>query len=709
MMQAGQPSPAGALHVDGGVNFAIYSAGATAMELCLFDRRGFETSRHFLPENTDGMWHGYLPCCEPGQLYGYRAHGIWEPAEGLRFNPDKLLLDPYARRLEGRFSWAPAVFDFVSGESDQNWQRNELDSAPCMPKCGVTASLAPNPHRRPRISWQDLIIYETNVRGYTMRHPDLPERERGTFRGMSNGEILKYIKSLGVTAIELMPVHTFIDEAFLVERGLRNFWGYNSIHFFVPDARFGCGDASAEFCEMVRAIHDAGMEVILDVVYNHTGEGDQRGPTLSFRGIDNLTYYRTEPGETSRMINDSGCGNTINADHPAVQSLITDSLCFWHQEMGVDGFRFDLATILGRTRQGFDRDHPLLRRIGQNPELQHVRLIAEPWDAGPGGYQLGQFPPPWAEWNDRYRDTVRRFWRGDRGQLSELARRVHGSSELFEPSGRPPRCSINFITCHDGFTLQDLVSFQTRRNQANGEDNQDGHGNNLSCNHGVEGLSDDPVVTRERFQHRLNLLATLLFSQGTPMILAGDEFGHSQNGNNNAYSQDNETGWLDWRLLRENAVFVDRIRQLTGLRRSLPSLRLQHYLHQRSLSGPDWCDIQWLKPGGRPMQDSDWQVLQQVTLLLTRHADSRIESAPTEALAIFFNASDGEINLTLPRLPGEPGWFLQFCSSDREPVRRGPAQWRLEGPCVVLAQWTELESAVYRQQAAFRPAPSGDG
>jgi len=680
-MQAGQPSPAGAVHMDGGVNFAIYSAGATAIELCLFDGRNHEAGRVFLPQNTGGMWHGFLPGCEPGQRYGYRAHGVWAPFDGLRFNPDKLLLDPYARSLEGRFRWAPAVFDFVSGVSDGRWQRNVQDSAQYMPRCVVTASEAARMHRRPGIPWSDLVIYETNVRGYTMRHPDLLESERGTFRGMSNGKILKYIKSLGITAVELMPVHTFIDEAFLAKQGMRNFWGYNSIHFFVPDSRFGCRDSGVEFSEMVRAIHDAGIEVILDVVYNHTGEGDQYGPTLSFRGIDNLTYYRTEPGEPARMVNDSGCGNTINADQPAVQSLITDSLSFWHQEMGVDGFRFDLATILGRSGTGFDREHALLQRIGRHPELQHAKLIAEPWDPGPGGYQLGQFPRPWAEWNDRYRDTARRFWRGDHGQLSELAQRVHGSSELFEPGDRPPNSSVNFITCHDGFTLQDLVSFNHRKNQ-------DGHGHNLSFNHGVEGPSEDPVVNRARFQHRLNLLATLLLSQGTPMILAGDEFGHSQDGNNNAWSQDNETGWLDWRRLQENAALVDHVRRLTGLRRAFPLLRLPHYLHRRSPCGPDWCDIQWLRADGGRMQVSDWHALQHVTLLLSRHAGSRVNSPLNEALAVFLNASQGDLDLALPRLPGGPGWVLHYCSSDPAPVPQGPGQWQLRGPCVALVQWT---------------------
>jgi glycogen operon protein len=687
MMQPGRPSPLGAVSDNGGVNFAIYSAGAAAMELCLFDDQGQETGRHVLPQHTEGIWHGYLPGCTPGQRYAYRAHGDWDPAQGLRFNPAKLLLDPYARQLDGRFRWSPAVFDFVPDETGEVWRKSELDSAPFLPRCVITASAPPQTFERPNIPWQDLIIYETNVRGYTMRHPELAESERGTFRGLSNGRILDYIKSLGVTALELMPVQAFIDEAFLVERGLRNFWGYNSIQFFVPDVRFACTNVVAEFREMVHAVHDAGIEVILDVVYNHTGEGDERGPTLSFRGIDNLSYYRSDADEPDRLINHTGCGNSINADHPAVQALIADSLCYWHRDMGVDGFRFDLATILGRTAKEFENDHPLLQRITRHPDLRHAKLIAEPWDPGPGGYQLGHFPPPWAEWNDRYRDTVRRFWRGDDDQLSELARRVHGSSDLFERSGRAPCSSINYITCHDGFTLQDMVSYQQRYNHANGQDNQDGHGHNFSSNHGIEGPSKDPAVNQVRFQHRLNLLATLLFSQGTPMILAGDEFGHSQNGNNNAYAQDNETGWLDWGLLTMNAVFVDQLRILIRLRQTITLLHLPHYLHQKSRCGPDWCDIQWLKADGGVMQQADWHAVPQVTLLLTRHADSQEDSTVTEAVAILFNGAEGNTDFKLPQMPAEPVWNLHFCSNTSKPLSHEPGRWQLQGPCVALAQW----------------------
>ncbi len=686
MMQAGQAGPAGARCVDGGVNFALYSAGAEAVELCLFDDDDRAGARYFLPQHTDGMWHGYLPGCAAGQRYGYRVHGAWSPAEGLRFNPAKLLLDPYARRLEGQFHWSPAVFDFVPGEASDDWRKNELDSAPFVPRCVVTPTAAPASFQHSHIPWSDVILYETNVRGYTMRHADIAPAERGKFRGMSNGQILQYIKSLGVTSLELLPVHAFIDEALLAQKGLRNFWGYNSIHYFVPDARFGCMDAVTEFREMVHAIHDADIEVILDVVYNHSGESDERGPTLSLRGIDNLSYYRTLPGNPGRLVNDSGCGNSINADHPAVQALVVDSLSYWHREMGVDGFRFDLATVLGRTQQGFDPAHPLLKCISQHPDLRHARLIAEPWDPGHDGYQLGHFPSPWAEWNDRYRDSLRRFWRGDADQLSEFAQRIHGSADLFEASGRGPCCSINFVTSHDGFTLQDLVSYEQRHNQANGEDNRDGHAHNFSCNHGIEGDSDDAGIKRARFQHRLNLLASLLFSQGTPMILAGDEFGHTQGGNNNAYAQDNASGWLDWQLLQRNAAFINQFRDLTALRKSLALLRLPRYLHG---DGPDestGCDIQWLRPDGEAMQSTDWPESNQVTLLLTQQVNEQQLPATGQAVAIFFNAAPENTLFTLPQCADEPGWKLRFYSGAPESLTHGPARWQLEGQTLALLE-----------------------
>jgi isoamylase len=685
-MQPGSPGPAGA-HCDrDGVNFTLYSAGATAVELCLFDHDGRATARHFLPQQTAGTWHGYLPGCRPGQRYAYRVHGPWSPAEGLRFNPAKLLLDPYARQLDGAFRWDPALFDFLPGGEDDGWRKNEQDSAACVPRCIVTAASAAAPIRRPSIPWPELVIYEANVRGFTMRHPGVAEAERGTFRGLANRHILDYLKALGITALELMPVHALIDEAFLARRGLRNYWGYNSVQFFVPDGRFGRGDAVSEFRDMVRAIHDAGIEVILDVAYNHTGESDERGPTLSFRGIDNLCYYRSQPDDPGRLANDSGCGNSLNSDHPAVQALVLDSLCYWHRDMGVDGFRFDLATVLGRSQHGFDGAHPLLQRIGSHPDLRHARLIAEPWDAGPGGYQLGRFPPRWAEWNDRYRDTVRRLWRGDADQLAEFARRIHGSADLFEGNGRAPASSINFVTSHDGFTLQDLVSYARRHNQANGEHNRDGHPHNFSSNHGVEGASDEPSVARARERHRLNLLATLLFSQGTPMLLAGDEFGHSQGGNNNAYAQDNDTGWLDWRLAQSKQAFLQQVRALLALRRELPLLRLPHYLHGGSNATPCGPDIQWLRADGLPMQAHDWHGTPRFTLLLARQADDTDHAADGQAVALLFNAAAGACAFTLPRCAAARHWQLRFASSATPPPSHGPTSWQLTGWSLALLQ-----------------------
>ena len=510
MIQAGSPEHLGA-HWDGqGVNFALYSSSASAVELCLFDASGQQVRCFNLPGHQGGVWAGYLPACEPGQRYGYRAHGPWAPELGLRFNPSKLLIDPYARALEGSVQWTGAILDYDHSTIGGSLKPNQTDSAGSMPKCVVTGPYAEFSAPRPHIPWTETIIYEANVRGYTMRHPDIPEHERGKFRGLSNGKILEYLKALGITSLELMPVHTMIDEGFLVGQGLRNFWGYNSINFFTPESRYASGDAGLEFREMVDAIHEAGIEVILDVVYNHTGEGGSRGPTLSFRGIDNLAYYRTDPENPGHYINDTGCGNTINADHPRVQSLVIDSLVYWHRDMGVDGFRFDLAPVLGRSQLGFEPSHDLLRRINDDPGLSATRLIAEPWDPGPGGYQLGQFPSHWTEWNDRYRDKVRRFWRGDEDQLSGLAKRLHGSSDIFEASGRPPQASINFVTSHDGFTLLDLVSYESKHNEANGENNRDGHSHNFSINHGAEGETGNPEVNQLRRRQRLNMLATLL-------------------------------------------------------------------------------------------------------------------------------------------------------------------------------------------------------
>ena len=637
----------------------MYSGSAEAVELSLFDEHRRQVESHFLPGEHDGIWHGYLPGCKQGQRYGFRVHGPWEPEQGLRHNPAKLLIDPYARRLDGTFQRNPLVCDFDT--ECEEWRKNEVDSAPFMPLCVVEDTSRKTEVDRPGVSWSDTVIYEANVRGFTMRHPGIPESERGRFRGLSNGRILEYLKALGITSLELMPVHSYIDERHLVELGLRNLWGYNSIQFFTPEARFADQDGIAEFREMVDAIHDAGIEVILDVVYNHTGEGGVRGPMLSFRGIDNLAYYRTEPGDPATYINDTGTGNTLNSDHPEVQELILSSLRYWHREMGVDGFRFDLATTLGRTGRGFRKQHPLFARIAIDPDLWGAKLIAEPWDAGPGGYQLGRFPAEWAEWNDRYRNTIRSFWRGDHDRAGDFARRIHGSADLFEPGGRNPTASVNFVSCHDGFTLRDVVSYKRRHNQANGEENRDGQQRNRSDNYGVEGETDDPAINGIRRQQRLNMLATLLFSQGTPMLLAGDEVGNSQGGNNNAYAQDNETGWVDWSGLDQDPEFLESVRKLIGLRRTMPLLRQARYIHGRMPVEGGWCDISWLHPDGRAMDANDWYAGRQLTLLFSVHEDQKDASPVVEAVAVLFNASSEDRLFSLPRdLP--PNWTLEFSS-----------------------------------------------
>jgi glycogen operon protein len=626
------------------------------------------------------MWHGYLPGCKPGQRFGYRVHGPWAPSKGLRFNPSKLLIDPYARALSGDFKWTGAVYDFdVSTLGDEaTLQPNLSDSAASVPKSVVTAPVPAATAVRPRIPWSETIIYEANVRGYTMCHPDIPEHDRGRFRGLGNGKILDYLKSLGITTLELMPVHAFIDEAFLVGRGLKNFWGYNSINFFTPESRYATKDAISEFREMVDSIHDAGIEVILDVVYNHTGEGDGCGPSLSFRGIDNLAYYRTEPDNPGCYINTSGCGNTLNVDHPQVQALVLDSLVYWHREMAVDGFRFDLAPVLGRTAQGFNPQHKLLQQINDTPDLQAAKLIAEPWDPGQDGYQLGRFPSRWAEWNDRYRDTVRRFWRGEADMLSSFAKHLHGSADIFEASGRAPHASINLITSHDGFTLEDLVCYEKQHNQANGEENRDGHAHNFSSNYGVEGKTDNEAINRLRRRQRLNMLATLLLSKGTPMLLAGDEFGNSQHGNNNAYAQDNETGWLDWRGLDCDPDFFFQVRELLKLRRALPHLANENYLHGLGQNEAGWHDIEWLNPAGKRMKFHQWHNDRALTLLLPAMDDPTVgDKSISVNVAIMFNAADDSLRFSLPAMTQNGSWRLVYQSSGSPLLQTGKRTWNL--------------------------------
>ena len=656
-MRVGNPDLLGATPDDSGTNFALYSAVADGVELCLFSADGQQVQIFDMPACSDGVWHGYLPGCESGQRYGYRVHGPYDPDKGLRCNAAKLLLDPYAREITGQLQWHRAVFDY--GSENGEFEINSDDSAPYVPKSVVRETMIDDIPRTPRIPWADTVFYECNVRGYTMRHPALDEAARGTFDGLRHKDVLKYLKALGVTSIELMPVHTFVDEHHLAEQGLRNFWGYNSVGFFAPMQRYARDDSVTEFRDMVRALHEAGLEVILDVAYNHTGEGNHLGPSLVFRGIDNLTYYRTEPDDHSIYVNDTGCGNTLDFDHIRVRQMMLDSLEYWSTTMGVDGFRFDLATVLGRRRDGFSPTHPVLSDISNHPSLRNAKLIAEPWDPGPGGYQLGHFPPRWAEWNDRFRDDVRQFWRGDAGKSGDLAMRLRGSADLFEHSQRRPLASINFVTAHDGFTLRDTVSYEHRHNEANGEGNRDGHAHNFSANYGVEGDTNDAFINVLRRRQRLNMMATLLLSQGTPMLLAGDEFGHTQYGNNNGYAQDNETCWLDWSLVDDDPEFLEQVRELIWLRREHALLRIDDYVHGLLKEGPATIEIRWINRHGETKKSEEWAGSSAFAMLIERSSTAE----PGSALAILVNRHDELLNLRLPATRNPTRWHLAFSTA----------------------------------------------
>lgn len=656
----GDPTCLGATVRDGGVNFALYSNAATDVELCLFDHAGNPTHRLNMPAQHAGVWHGFVPGIVSGQRYGYRVHGEWSPETGHWFDPSKLLIDPYAKELSGQFVWHDTMF---AGPPVQSTNGTSPDSAPHMPRSVVTDSYAPV-SSRPLRRWQDTVIYETNVRGYTMRHPDLNDAERGRFAGLSNAKITQRLRDMGITAIELLPVHMFVDEQFLTEKGLSNAWGYNTLNFFAPMNRYASDAPRAEFRSMVQALHDANIEVILDVVYNHTAEGGAGGPNLSFRGIDNLTYYRVMPDQPNVYINDTGTGNTMNADNEIVQQLVVDSLRYWAREMGVDGFRFDLAPILGREFTGFDQDHALLHKISSDSVLRHCKLIAEPWDIGPGGYQLGNFPPVWSEWNDRYRDTLRQYWRGDDRQAPALARRVHGSADIFEAGGREPRASVNFITSHDGFTLHDVVSYSHPHNHANGEDNKDGHQHNYSDNHGAEGDTDDAEILRVRARQQRNLLATLLCSQGTPMLLAGDEMSHSQAGNNNAYAQDNDTSWIQWE--RSDGQLHADVTKLLTLRRETPLLRQSQYRHGEQTNARGLRSIEWLAPSGAELHGLDWHHTRAMTLLLCDTHDT--STPPHAAIALVMNPTESTLTFTLPIAADDGAWQIAYHSTSTPPT-----------------------------------------
>jgi len=606
----GLPLPLGASFDGAGTNFSIFSDVAERIDLCLFDENGEET-RITLPEKTGSWRHGYLPNVRPGQRYGYRVYGPYDPAEGHRCNPNKLLLDPYAKAIDGDVVWNPAVFPYPLGGSDDVME--ETDSAPFMPK-----SVVINPffdwstERWPNNRWHDTVVYETHVKGLTKLHPGVPEELRGTYAGLATPAVIDYLKNLGVTAVELLPVHQFVNDSHLVDKGLRNYWGYNSIGYLAPHNEYSAGGQDGEqvqeFKFMVKTLHEAGIEVILDVVYNHTAEGNQLGPMLSFRGIDNAAYYRLVPEERNLYMDYTGTGNSLNMRHPSVLQLIMDSLRYWVTEMHVDGFRFDLASTLARELHDVDRLSAFFDLIQQDPVVSRVKLIAEPWDVGEGGYQVGNFPTLWSEWNGRYRDLIRDFWRGEERNLGEFAARITGSSDLYESSGRRPFASINFVTAHDGFTLHDLVTYNEKHNEANGEDNRDGTDDNRSWNCGVEGPTDEPDILALRATQMRNFLATLILSQGIPMLLGGDEMARTQRGNNNAYCQDDEISWYDWSLAEANAEQVEFTRRLIELRSTHRIFRRRRWFEGRSIRGSAEHDIAWFTPQGTTMTEEDWNV-----------------------------------------------------------------------------------------------------
>jgi len=605
----GQPYPRGATWDGEGVNFSLFSAHSEKVELCIFDPTGrHEIQRVNIRERTDGNWHAYLPEARPGLLYGYRVYGPYDPEHGHRFNPHKLLIEPYAKHLQGALVWSDAHFGYRTGHAKADLSFDRRDSAPGTPKCRVIdPAFTWGDDRPPHIPWHDTVIYEAHVRGLSIRHPEVPPPLRGTYAGVATAPVVDHLVRLGVTAIELMPVHAFVDDRHLLEKGLRNYWGYNTLGFFAPEMRYSTTGRISEFKTMVKVLHSAGIEVLLDVVYNHTAEGNQMGPTLSFRGIDNASYYRLTADNPRYYMDFTGTGNTLNLQHPNVLQMLMDSLRYWVTEMHVDGFRFDLASALARELYEVDRLGSFFDTIGQDPVLSQVKLIAEPWDIGSGGYQVGNFPPGWNEWNDKYRDTLRGYWKGDGGLMADFARRISGSSDLYEASGRKPHASINFITAHDGFTLEDLVSYNDKHNEANGEENRDGQTQNHSWNCGVEGPTDDPAVLALRNRQKRNLLASLLLSQGVPMVLGGDELNRTQRGNNNAYCQDNELSWLDWSSDARRAEFVEFTRRIIKLRRQHPVFSRRRYVHSDTLTAEGLKEIIWLSPEGQEMNESDWQ------------------------------------------------------------------------------------------------------
>ncbi len=679
----GTPFPLGASWDGLGVNFALYSDHAEAVELLLFDSPdATEASQSVrLPELTGPIWHGYIPQLRPGQLYGYRVHGPYDPHRGHRFNPKKVLLDPYARAIGRPLRWHDSLFGYQLGDAAADTSRSDVDSAPYAPLAAVIETGFPwGDDHPPDVPWEKTLIYEAHVKGISMRHPDVPEELRGTYLGLASDPVVDHLLALGVTTVQLMPVHCCTHDRHLVQRGLRNYWGYNTMAYFAPDPDYGCVGSAPdsvvrEFKMMVRTLHAAGIEVLIDVVYNHTSEGNQLGPTLSFRGIDNASYYKLSPEDARYYMDYTGTGNTLDPSNPYVLQLITDSLRYWVEEMHVDGFRFDLAAALARELYDVNMLSAFFKVIQQDPVLSRTKLIAEPWDVGPGGYQVGNFPWHWAEWNGRYRDVARSFWRGDKGQLGEFVTRVSGSSDLYEHAGRRPYASINFVTAHDGYTLQDLVSYEQKHNLANGEDNRDGHNHNLSNNCGVEGPTDDPDIIARRESLKRSMMATLLLSQGVPMILGGDELSRTQLGNNNAYCQDNEISWYDWTTTPRQQSFFDFMRLLIDFRRAHPTFRRRHFLRGRH-SEHSAHDVTWWHPEGREMSGGDWHNgdLHAIGMLLSgeglHEVDWRCRPITDDTFLILCNSGPRSARFTLPDPPTGGRWYWEWATDPEGDKRR---------------------------------------
>ena len=703
----GEPYPLGATWDGSGVNFALFSENATAVELCLFDRAddGMERHKIWIRERTDQVWHCYLPDARPGQFYGFRVHGPYDPAAGHRFNPAKLLIDPYAKALTGEIKWSDALFAYKVGSSAEDLEPTSDNDASRVPKSVVIDSAFTWEADKPlSIPWNRTIIYEAHVKGMTIRNPAVPEHLRGTYLGLCSEPMLEYFADLGVTAIELLPVHQFIVDRHLAERGLTNYWGYNSIGYFAPDVRYaakGLGNQVYEFKSMVKTLHRAGLEVILDVVYNHTGEGNHLVPTLAFKGIDNKAYYRLQPDNPRFYTDFTGTGNSLNMQHPRTIQLIMDSLRYWVKEMHVDGFRFDLAPVLARELYEVDRLSAFFDIIHQDPTLSTVKLIAEPWDVGPGGYQVGNFPVRWAEWNGKFRDSVRHFWKGDRGLVGEMASRLAGSADIYSWSARGAYASVNFVTAHDGYTLHDLVSYEQKHNEANGEENRDGHNDNISRNWGVEGDTDNEEILNLRYRSMKNLLATTVFSQGVPMLSHGDEVARTQKGNNNAYAQDNEISWVNWELDWRRRELLEFTQRILAIRQAHPALRRRHFFRGEQVKESGFKDVSWLRADGRELTGEDWRSgeLAAFGMLMNGHASDEVNehghAVQDDNLLLILSNSPSDVHFQLPTLE-ERGMWAELVNTARTEltVLTAPAVHMLPYSLVLLRYGRDRRMAV---------------